>query len=567
MKFDRKALLLVFLILGLGIQDCHAERKKKVLVLHSYHQGLEWTDNITRGIQSVFVSLHKLYEIHYEYIDTKRNTSDEYVEQIANLLTEKNRHNTYAAVIVSDNNALKLINEGRIVFPDNTPIVFCGINNFSEGLIGGIGNVTGVVEETDHQATIEIMQKIHPQRKHVIVVLDRTPTGDAISEEVKRIESLYKGRLEFEYLRDFTLEEIPEKLGNLGNNDIIYLLTFNRDRNNKFISYTEGIEMIGRYADVPIYGSWDFYLGKGIVGGKITSGFHQGKEAAELALKVLQGSRAEDLPIVRGSPNRFMFDYNYMARFGIERSSLPSGSLAINSPLSLYEKHRGFLVSAIILLFIIVFILSWKFVRQQSMLKAKQELTLELEKKVQERTRELEKANKELKRLSNLDGLTQLYNRRYFDTGLKKEIKRLQRVSTSISLLLCDIDYFKMYNDTYGHLAGDDCIRSVADTIRLHCRRVSDLAARYGGEEFGLILPNAGPAEALSVAESIRREIESKQIPHAGSPLKEIVSISIGVATMVPEKDTLPSMIISLADKALYESKNSGRDRTTLKSV
>ncbi len=567
MKFKLKLLCLIIFGLGLIAQEVHAERKKKVLVLHSYHQGLEWTDNITRGVQSVFAPFHELYEINYEYLDTKRNTGDDYLKQLTRFTNSKNQHIKYEAVIVSDNNALNLINEGKIVFPGNTPIIFCGINNYNDKLTAGIQRVTGVVETTDHIATIDLMRKLHPKRNHIIVVLDRTSTGNAIREEFREIESRYSGKLEFEFLRDFLLEEIPTKLAGLSDTDLIYILTFNRDRNSNFISYTEGIEMISRSTNVPIYGSWDFYLGKGIVGGRITSGELQGEAAAKLALKILQGESMEKMRVITDSLTRYMFDYNYMEKYGIDRSSLPDGSMIVNLPPTPYERYKKFLIAVSVISFSIAFIMLWKYKRQQAILKEEHALAVELEHKVQERTHELEIANKELLRLSNLDGLTQLYNRRYFDDILSKEISRLQRSSSPISLLMCDIDYFKRFNDTYGHLAGDDCIRLVASVIRKRCGRISDVPARYGGEEFAVILPDTNAEGALGLAESMRQEVEAKKIPHTGSSVGNVVSISVGVATITPTLYSTSENLISLADEALYKSKNNGRNRVSLNFV
>ncbi len=173
-------------------------------------------------------------------------------------------------------------------------------------------------------------------------------------------------------------------------------------------------------------------------------------------------------------------------------------------------------------------------------------------------------ANEKLKQISIIDDLTKLFNRRYFDMQLKKEIYRFQRINQPISLLMCDIDYFKKYNDTYGHVSGDDCIRAVAQSIRNHCKRIFDTPARYGGDEFGIILPNTKSTEAFIIAESICKDVEKQNIPHTASPIKDIVSVSIGIATVLPEINTKALSIILLADEALYESKKNGRDRITL---
>jgi diguanylate cyclase (GGDEF)-like protein len=546
-------------------QDCHAQWKKRVLVLHSYHQGLEWTDNISRGIQSAFSPYQKQYEIHYEYLDTKRNTGQAYTKQMVNFISAQNRQIKYEVVIVSDNNALKLVNEGSIQFSGDPQIVFCGINNYHKSLTNNLNNITGVAENTDHRATIELIRKLHPDRDRVVVIVDRTPTGEAIRNELIGIENNYKGELEFIFLRDFLLEEIPDKLSELDENTLIYLTTFNRDRNNNFISYAEGIEMITRSTRLPIYGSWDFYLGKGIVGGHITSGYRQGQEAGKLAINILMGQQADNLKVITSSPNQYMFDYKYIKQHGIDRSSLPNGSQIINTPPAPYERYKTLLIGITTFSFFSVFIFYWKYKRQHTILKREQTLALQLENKVKERTLELEKANKELLRLSNMDGLTQIYNRRYFDNTLCREINRLQRSSTPISVLMCDIDFFKKFNDSYGHLAGDACIRSVADILQNHCKRISDIVARYGGEEFGVILPNTSADDAVSIAESIRHGVERLNIPHRTSAIHEYVTLSIGVTSLIPGLRTTPSTIITLADKALYESKLSGRNRVTLK--
>lgn len=557
-------LLLAMLMLVSSISVSNAsERKMKVLVLHSYHQGLEWTDNITRGIQQVFAPMHDAYEVHYEYLDTKRNTGKAYIDEMTRFVSEKNSRIRFEAIITSDNNALKLLNDGKLTFKGDPPIIFCGINNFSETLTSHLDQVTGIVETTNHKGTLDLMMKLHPQRNHVHIVLDRTPTGNAIKEEIEALEQFYAGKLKFEFLRDFTLDELPDKLAHLDDNDIIYILTFNRDRNNNFISYSEGVEMLSRSANAPIYGSWDFYLGKGIVGGSITSGYLQGLEAAKMALKVLQGYSIKEIAVQKQSPVRYMFDDIVLQKQGIDSAQLPKGSTIINAPPTPYERYKGFLILTTASLFLILMWLLWQYLHQRSALEKKKAQAIQLEKMVQERTRELEETNQKLQLLSCQDGLTQLHNRRYFDERLDQEISRLQRSSSPISLLICDIDYFKKYNDNYGHLAGDDCIKIVANSIQQGCKRSADVAARYGGEEFAVILPDTGPEDALRVAELICSKLEARHLVHEASDVKDIVSLSIGVASIVPDQHTTPSSLISIADKALYESKHNGRDQIT----
>jgi diguanylate cyclase (GGDEF)-like protein len=173
---------------------------------------------------------------------------------------------------------------------------------------------------------------------------------------------------------------------------------------------------------------------------------------------------------------------------------------------------------------------------------------------------DLEKANHELKRLATFDGLTQVANRRHFDEYLQQEWQRMQREQDSLALILCDIDFFKAYNDTYGHQIGDDCLRQVAQALQRSAKRSVDLAARYGGEEFALILPNTDLEGAEQVARDIQLEIQSIAIPHRKSKVGEIITVSMGVATTVPVPFIAPQMLIEAADRALYQAKDEGRN-------
>ncbi|HMT79269.1 MAG TPA: diguanylate cyclase [Azonexus sp.] len=175
-------------------------------------------------------------------------------------------------------------------------------------------------------------------------------------------------------------------------------------------------------------------------------------------------------------------------------------------------------------------------------------------------TQKLDAANKELVRISSSDGLTGVANRRFFDETIALEWRRARRHSNSIAMLMCDVDYFKLFNDTYGHQAGDDCLRKVATAISLNTERPSDLVARYGGEEFVVVLPETTIGGALMVAEKIRQAIRELNIAHESSPGGR-VTMSIGIASAAPGFDNPPDDLIHAADKALYRAKREGRDR------
>ena len=173
---------------------------------------------------------------------------------------------------------------------------------------------------------------------------------------------------------------------------------------------------------------------------------------------------------------------------------------------------------------------------------------------------ELQEANAKLKLMVNIDGLTQIANRHRFDHYLQVEWQRHQREEIPLALLLIDIDYFKNYNDYYGHQEGDDCLIQVAQTLAKVPQRATDLVARYGGEEFVAILPNTNVQQALMVAESMREAIAALNIPHAQSSVSSRITISLGIASLIPTFDHNLEDLIGQADQALYQAKTQGRD-------
>jgi diguanylate cyclase (GGDEF)-like protein len=174
--------------------------------------------------------------------------------------------------------------------------------------------------------------------------------------------------------------------------------------------------------------------------------------------------------------------------------------------------------------------------------------------------KELEEKNEKLELLSSLDGLTGLFNRRYFDDNLLKEWKQASRDNTPLSLLIVDIDYFKNYNDCYGHLEGDICLRKVAQALYEALLRPTDIVARYGGEEFTAILPNTGSDGAIKVAQRMMDHVVQLDIVHKESSVAEMVTVSIGASSVFPTGKLAVTSLLNRADKALYEAKEQGRN-------
>ncbi len=194
------------------------------------------------------------------------------------------------------------------------------------------------------------------------------------------------------------------------------------------------------------------------------------------------------------------------------------------------------------------------------MRKAKEELEVQ----VAARTHELTILNEELHRLSLSDGLTGIGNRRSLDELLEREWKRAEREQMTLAILMIDLDFFKLFNDTYGHLAGDECLKKVAVTIQCMIKRTTDFVGRYGGEEFAVILPATDASGAMRVGEKIRFAVETLAIPHQCSLLGGVVTVSIGVASRVPERHSKATVLLEAADQALYRAKLAGRNQVAI---
>ncbi|MBU0688204.1 MAG: diguanylate cyclase [Gammaproteobacteria bacterium] len=185
---------------------------------------------------------------------------------------------------------------------------------------------------------------------------------------------------------------------------------------------------------------------------------------------------------------------------------------------------------------------------------------IEMQRRLVDVTQQLDGANAELLRLSTTDALTGIANRRSLDQFLEREWRRCLRMKKPLALVMMDIDYFKLFNDKYGHQAGDDCLKKVADQIARAAPRATDLAARYGGEEFTLVLGETDQDGAMWIAERVRQMVADLQVTHYATGSK-FVTISCGVVSVLPDEDVSLEILLQSADAALYQAKRGGRDR------
>jgi len=311
------------------------------LIVHSYHPGFSWTDRINDGMLETLHDANPRLDVHIEYLDAKRHQPERIIPAFSELLRNKYQDAPPDIIIVSDDAAFQQILTLRPTLFPGIPLVFCGVNSLEEGMAAGNDDVTGVVEDFDLPATLDLALSLHPGVRHLAVISDSTETGLLNLERFQQIRPLYEDRFtSIVELAGLSEAELRQELAGLEReHTIILLLSFYRDRDGKSFSVQEMTELIATAARVPVYSAWDFVMGHKVVGGRVVSGRQQGSVAAGLALRILDGEPAGAIPIIRVSPNLTVFDDRELSFFGIDRDRLPDDSVILNRPPSSLQNY------------------------------------------------------------------------------------------------------------------------------------------------------------------------------------------------------------------------------------
>jgi len=347
--------LLCILSLSFLILPASAQERPQVLILHSYHKGV-WTDSLIEGIEPVLGAIEGL-DIHIEYMDTKKINSAEYYEILREEIRLKFEQITFDVIITSDNNALNFVLGNREILFPSVPVVFCGVNRFSHQMLGGDKNVTGVVEEGDFSATLQVALKMRPHADTIFVITDSTSTSRINFESFKKELTALRRDISVKPLDNTSASQLAEVLSSIPRNDFVFFISYWKDNSGNVISH-KSLEKILRKSNVPVFGRSEWMIGLGLTGGKCVSGINQGKTAAELAVKILEGSSTDQIPVIMESPNVYMFDYYEITRHGINRDHLPPDSIIVNSPEPFYRVTKQFAISITISFAILVVLLN-----------------------------------------------------------------------------------------------------------------------------------------------------------------------------------------------------------------
>ena len=337
------------------------QKVRNILVLHSYHKGLSWTDSLVRGIDEGFADSGLVFDISHEFMDTKRLFTENYLNRLAALYRLKFKNSTFDVVLSTDDHAFNFLRKYHDILFPGTPVVFSGVNAFKKAMLDDHPTFTGVVESFDIPSTLKTALYLHPHATRFVVIDDQTLTGKSnmklFLEAMKNISRPMKLLL----LDNNTMAEVQDQVSRLDEKDIVIWLTFTADSEGNYFSFRQSARLISESSKAPLYSFWDFHLGYGIVGGKLASGYFQGKKAAELALRILEGEPVASIPVVTDSPNRYMFDYVQLERFNIDPKRLPIDSVVINRPNTFYVQNKaivwGILVGFVALSTIIMLLL------------------------------------------------------------------------------------------------------------------------------------------------------------------------------------------------------------------
>jgi PAS domain S-box-containing protein len=372
-----------------------------VLILHSYHPGLSWTDTLNAGIRDTFLTEMPQALLWVEYLDTKRNTDTSYLSLQAAVLRHKLADSVFNLIIATDNDALDFVLDHRQDIFREAPVVFCGVNDFRPDQLRGQRDVTGLAENPSFAETMRTALSLHPStREFVILGADQAVT-DRLTDQSMRLLERDFSTVRFTYWNNLSAQELRARLTRLGPGQVILVHGVMRNEEGILVDYREKNLFLSSHARVPIYGFWDFEMGTGCVGGKMVQGRAEGERTAHLALRVLHGEDPDSIPIHLDTPSRYIFDHVQLERFGLDPRTLPTDSLILNQPPRFYQIDKRYIwtatVAVAVLLAALAMLLGSIRRRQeaQTILSRHKE---QLEDAVRARTEHLRAANDELER-------------------------------------------------------------------------------------------------------------------------------------------------------------------------
>jgi PAS domain S-box-containing protein len=312
-----------------------------VLVLHSYSPDYEWTRSQQQGIDAVFRSLARDYELRIEYLDSAHSPDLIRGPLLLELYRAKLAGAPFRLVLTSDNAALDFARAHRAELFPGAPIVFMGLNGYEEGMLRGEEGITGVAEDTDFLGTFAVALRLHPGTKRIVLPgMADDPSFRGNRAMVRRLLPSFRRDVAVEFPEYPDVDAAIAALSALPRDSVIVVIANMRTRDGKGVNSQRVVELVSEATSVPLYTPWDFAVGHGAVGGSVMSGTEQGRLAANIAARILRGERPADIPVHRGVGITLLFDHRQLVRFGIRPSRLPEGAVVLDSPERTYQIPR-----------------------------------------------------------------------------------------------------------------------------------------------------------------------------------------------------------------------------------
>lgn len=560
---------IISMIISVSGNAQQIDNQKHVLILNSYHEGFTWTREIVGGILDTLADSEYILDISVEYMDWKNSPTEENLSHLAEYYQYKYKDRKIDVIITSDDAALAFALKNRAELFSDAPVVFCGVNAVgADSIASGYDHVTGILEQVDPGDTIKLATEAMPDLKKIYLVYDNSES--AMSTGQLALSALNRLRPDIEgiSLNNMTYEEIFEAVERVDSNSAIFITSFYSDREGKSMSFEQLCEAISQRSKVPVFDLYDFTIGHGAIGGSMLSGRMQGESAAKMALRILSGESASDIPISHEKTVRTVYDYNQLARFGIPLERVEANSEIINKPFSFFETYRAIVltVMGVIVILTVLIVVLVIYVRKLE----------ETERKLQESYKEMEVTYEELfatqgelsvKYEEMRDFQEKLRQNAYHDalTGLPNRLslyETMQEIIKSGKETLCafyyiDSDNFKFINDTLGHTNGDKLIIKMGKRLSGILRKNQKIY-RLGGDEF--IICYCGPKSMKQVRTFADRIIGSFSKPFTIGGSSLYVTVSIGIS-IYPQHGADTEELLRHADLAMYRAKATGKNR------
>ncbi len=530
------SLICLILLANVVCVQAQAGKKGRVLFISSYSYG--W-DTVQIQIEGIKAGIGQSAVLDYEFMDTKRvddaTSERQFYEGLAYRMSKVE---PYDVVILGDDAALLFAMKYREELFEGIPLVFEGVNDEELALeLSQDPLITGILEKLSIEKNIELGLKLYPDANKVVAILDNSITGEAERKSFYKHAELYPN-LEFSEINtsELSTDKLRQSLGKVGKDCILIYIVMTEDANGRQYTNSEAIEMITANAKVPAIRMVEGGIGEGLLGGNVVSMHKSGEIAGDIAIKIMNGAYSGDIGVVQESPNIYCVDELVMNRFGLDMALLPEGTTIINHQPSFRERNREVLVPGSIVIGAFVVVIVWVVfdnVRRRRLLE------------------ELEDARRIMESASQHDFLTGIPNRSKF----MEDLEGLIAEGKPCTLFMMDIDDFKHINDNYGHTAGDDALRQLAERLK-EMRSPILTPYRYAGDEFIMIL-KGNQSKIVEKTAFQSRQLFSKSFNLAGEERK--VCGSIGIACYPKDADSIEQLIIC-ADSAMYQVKKSGKN-------